>query len=376
MKWIQRQKYFLDFTLSSLLRRKGKHLSLLVVYALIVFLIGSVMLFAGAIRKTAVDVLTDGPEMTVQRIIAGRHDFIPLHYIESIQNIRGVRTVRPRLWGYHFHPTSGANYTLMAAPGFEYGPDQVVVGAGVARSWSGIAEDRLYLVGFDGRAHLLKIVETLDSGIDLAAADLILMAASTFRDITGVPDGYATDLAVEIRNPRECATIAEKVVRLFPETRPILKSEILRTYAAVFDWRSGYVVVLLAGSVLAFFIFAWDRAVGLSAEERGEIGVLRAVGWDVSDILILKWWEGGVISLTAFFLGMIGAYLHVFLASAPLFAHALKGWAVLYPELHLYPDPNPYEIGALFFLTVVPFGFVTLIPAWKAAVTDPVSVMR
>jgi ABC-type lipoprotein release transport system permease subunit len=376
MQWIQRQKYFLDFTLSSLLRRKGKHLSLLVVYSFMVFLIGSVMLFAGAIRKTAVEVLTDGPEMTVQRIIAGRHDFIPLHFIESIQSIRGVRAVRPRLWGYHFHPSSGANYTLMAAPDFEHGSDQVIVGAGVARSWSGIDKDRLYLIGFDGRAHLLKIVEILDSGVDLAAADLILMSESTFRDITGVPEGFATDLAVEVRNPRECATIAEKVVRMYPETRPILKSEVLRTYAAVFDWRSGYVVVLLAGSVLAFFIFAWERAVGLSAEERREIGVLRAVGWDVSDILILKWWEGGVISLTAFFLGMIGAYLHVFWASAPLFAQALKGWAVLYPELHLYPDPNPYEIGALFFLTVVPFGFVTLIPAWKAAVTDPVSVMR
>ena len=376
MNWIQRQKYYLDFTLSSLLRRKGKHLSLLLVYALIIFLLGSVLLFAGAIRKTAAEVLIDGPEMTIQRIIAGRHDFISLRCIDSIQDIRGVRSVRPRLWGYHFHPASGANYTLMVAPDFEYGPDQVIVGAGVARSWSGIAQDRLYLVGFDGRAHLLKIADILDAGVDMVAADLILMAESTFREITGVPEGYATDLAVEVRNPRECTTIAEKVVRLFPETRPILKAEILRTYAAVFDWRSGYVVVLLAGSAFAFFIFAWDRAVGLSASERREIGVLRAVGWDVTDILILKWWEGGVISLTAFFLGMIGAYLHVFWASAPLFGHALKGWAVLYPEFRLCAYPEPYSIGALFFLSVVPYGFVTLIPAWKAAVTDPVSVMK
>ncbi len=74
MKSIQRHRYFLDFTLSSLLRRKWKNISLIVVYTLIVFLITSVLFFANAIRREADAVLEGAPEMIIQKVIAGRHD--------------------------------------------------------------------------------------------------------------------------------------------------------------------------------------------------------------------------------------------------------------------------------------------------------------
>lgn len=43
----------MDFTLSALVRRKAKNLSLLVVYTLIVFFFASVMLFCSALKKEA-----------------------------------------------------------------------------------------------------------------------------------------------------------------------------------------------------------------------------------------------------------------------------------------------------------------------------------
>jgi ABC-type lipoprotein release transport system permease subunit len=69
------------------------------------------------------------------------------------------------------------------------------------------------------------------------------------------------------------------------------------------------------------------------------------------------------------------AYGHVFLSSAFLFAHALKGWAVLYPEFQLQPFVNAYHLAVLFALTVIPYTFITIVPAWRAAVTDPERVM-
>ena len=56
-------------------------------------------------------------------------------------------------------------------------------------------------------------------------------------------------------------------------------------------------VVMLGVAVLSFVIFAWDKATGLSAEERKEIGILKSVGWETADVLLLKFWEGAVISL-------------------------------------------------------------------------------
>ena len=43
--WIEKQRSILDFTLSSLLRRKGKNISLFVVYTLVVFILASAMFF-------------------------------------------------------------------------------------------------------------------------------------------------------------------------------------------------------------------------------------------------------------------------------------------------------------------------------------------
>jgi len=103
---------------------------------------------------------------------------------------------------------------------------------------------------------------------------------------------------------------------------------------------------------------------------------LKGLGWDTSDILMIKFWEGCVISLTAFLLGVSTAYVHTFMARAPLFEHALKGWATLYPAFQLKPTVDAYQLAVLFSLTVLPYSFVCLIPAWKWASSDPDMVMR
>ena len=177
-------------------------------------------------------------------------------------------------------------------------------------------------------------------------------------------------------NPNEDATIAEKITRIFPDSRPILRSEILRTYDAVFGWRSGLMIVIFSGAALAFVIFAWDKATGLSAEERREIGILKAIGWETSDILMLKFWEGCVVSLSAFLVGVMLAYAHVFLWKSSLFAPVLMGWSTLYPDFRLTPYLDFGQLSTLFFLTVVPYTVSTIVPSWRAAIIDPDAVMR
>jgi ABC-type lipoprotein release transport system permease subunit len=376
MRGLERQRHFLDFTISCLARRKGKNMALVTVYALVVFLVASAMFFGDALRREANEILKEGPEMVVQRVVAGRHDLIPLSYMDKIKAMRGVQAVRPRLWGYYYRPASRSNYTIMAVENFRHGDDSCEVGQGVLRTWGAIPGNELFFKTFDGKATALQIAGKFNAVTDLATADLILMSETAFRRISGVPEGYATDIVLAVRNSKECPTIAEKIIIAMPDTRPILREEVLRTYSSVFHWRTGYIIVLLSGAFLAFLIFAWDKATGLSSEERAEIGILKAVGWDTSDVLLTKFWEGTVISLAAFLLGIIGAYLHVHVASAPLFEHAFKGWAVLYPEFRLSPSVNPFLLAVLFLLTVVPYTLITIIPAWRVSVTDPDMVMR
>jgi len=375
-KFIERQKNLLDFTLSSLVRRKGKNAALVCFYTLIVFLLASVIFFTHAIRKEASIILRQAPEMIVQRLVAGRHELMPASYGDSIRRIKGVNSVRGRLWGYYYDPVVGANYTLLVAQDPDVAPGSIVVGEGVARARLVAEGDTMEFRTYQGSVVELEIRRTFPSESALVSSDLILVSEGDFKGLFGFPEGYVTDLALGVRNPRELPTIAVKVAEAFPDTRQILKEELLRTYEAVFNWRGGILIAILLGAVLAFIIFAWDRASGLSVEERREIGILKAIGWETSDIIRMKFWEGVVVSLSSFLTGVLLAYAHVFLASSMIFAPVLKGWAVLYPDFELTPYVDGTQVASLFFLTVVPYTVATIIPSWRAATVDPDAVMR
>ncbi|HTP04759.1 MAG TPA: FtsX-like permease family protein [Nitrospirota bacterium] len=376
MQWFERQRNIIDFTLSSLLRRKGKNAALLVVYISVVFVLSSVMFFTHAIRREASLVLQGAPEIVVQRVIAGRHDLIPVGYAQKIVGIRGVRSAKVRLWGYYYDAVSGANYTLMAPDQFSHGEGAVAIGSGIAQSGSYEEGTIVPLKSYNGTLLSFEIKKILTGASELVNADLMLMAETDFRSLFGIGPSLATDIVVEVMNPREVATIAAKIVRLLPDTRPIIRDEILRTYDSVFNWRGGILLVIFFGGVLAFIIFAWDKASGLSAEEKREIGILKAIGWETSDIIVMKFWEGLSVSLAAFLGGITLGYLHVFFASSSLFEPVLKGWSVLYPDFRLVPFIDPLQVATLFMLTVMPYTVATVIPSWRAATVDPDVIMR
>jgi lipoprotein-releasing system permease protein len=375
-KWIERQRHLIDFTLSSLFRRKRKNAALVFVYALVVFLLASVVFFVQSMKTESATILKDAPDLIIQRMVAGRYEMIPLAYLEPIQSIRGISSMRARLWGYYYDPVVGANYTLMVPETPDLAPGKIIIGEGVSRIRLVDAGDTMEFRSYAGKVIDLEVQSTLSSESELVSSDLILVTEQDFRTLFGVPNGFATDLAVRIRNSREMPTVALKVAGLLPDTRQILKDEILRTYDAVFDWRGGILIVILSGVLMAFGILAWDKASGLSSEERREIGILKAIGWETSDVLLMKFWEGMAVSLTSFFIGVMFAYVHLYFTSAALFEPVLKGWSVLYPRFRMIPSLDVFELSVLFFLSVVPYTVATIIPAWKAATSDPDTVMR
>ncbi|MBF0218852.1 MAG: FtsX-like permease family protein [Gammaproteobacteria bacterium] len=374
--FFSRQRYLIDYTLASLLRRKGKHATLLLIYTLVIALLASVMLFTEALRQESQLLLSDAPEIVLQRQIAGRHALVPVDYLEKIGTIRGTHQIEGRLWGYHYDATIKANYTVMASEEHALTNSEIIIGATLARSRGVAVGDMLSLSAADGGTFVFTIKALLPSTSELVSSDLVLMTPHALRLTLGIPEGFYTDVIIAVRNPREMQKVAAKLIERLPDSRPILRDEILRTYEAVFAWRQGVVLLLLVTTVLAFIIFAWDRASGLSAEERREIGILKAVGWEIGDILQMKFWEGTIISLSAFLTGYLIAYLHVFYGNASLFAPVLKGWATLYPDFRLYPVIDALQLTTLFCFTVIPYAVATLVPTWRSAITDPEEVMR
>lgn len=374
--WAERQRSILDFALSSLARRAGRNIALLGVYTAVVFLLASTMFLLTALRREARLVLADAPDVVVQRLVAGRMDLIPAAYADRLRGMRGVVDVKPRLWGYHYDPARKATFTLLVPMDGAPKEGTVVLGAAAARLKEAAVGRPIRFRAHDGSTRSLAVAWILSSESELVAADLLLLSEADFRAITGISAGSATDLVLTVPNERERATVAGKIARELPDTRSVLREEVLRTYDAVFGWRAGMVTVLLAGAAFAFVIFAWDRASGLSAEERREIGILKAVGWETSDVILLKTWEGAAVSMTAFLAGTLLAYAHVFFASGTLFARVMKGWSVMYPDFRIVPVIDPYQVATLMVLTVLPYAAATILPTWRAATVDPDAVMR
>jgi hypothetical protein len=77
------------------------------------------------------------------------------------------------------------------------------VGAGVKRTWGTVQGINSISRTFEGEVLELRIVKTFTSSSELVTSDLIIMSETTFRLLTGIPEGFATDLAVTIRNPIE-----------------------------------------------------------------------------------------------------------------------------------------------------------------------------
>ena len=383
-----RRLKILDYAISSLWRRRFKNLSIIAVFTVMIAVLASILVLTHSLRMEAKKILRGAPDVVVQRLSGGRHDLIPVSVIETIREIPGVGEVSPRYWGYYFDALTGGNYTLIGLEGGGSSglsmlegelPSAIAscaIGSGVARARQLGIDDELVLIDSRNIGVTFDVVGIFVSESDILTNDLVVFGNEDLIEFFGLPDGLATDISVQVYNEKEVPTVAAKIKRSLPETRPITRSEIIRTYDAVFSWRSGMLLTMFFAALLAFCILAWDKATGISAEEKREIGILKAIGWGTGDVLELKFWEGIVISVTSLLFGLILAFVHVFVFDASLFASVVHGWSVLFPKFRVTPDVDLYQIFVLASLTVVPYVASTIFPSWKAAIADPEEVMR
>jgi len=126
---------------------------------------------------------------------------------------------------------------------------------------------------------------------------------------------------------------------------------------------------------LAFVLILYQRFSQVYSGERRYLGILRALGWSIRDVLKLKFFETVAIILTAFITGVVAAYFYVFAWDAPLLRQIFLGSSNLSNHLKLIPVLDFSVLATIFLLYAVPFVAAVLIPVWKIAVTDPKEAM-
>ena len=392
---LEKQFNILDFSLSSLWRRKLKNLSIMLVFALVIFLLGSFQMLTGALSNSAEAVLENTPEITIQKMSAGRQEAIPLTYIDKLHSVYGIRSIIPRVWGYYFDESSLANFTILALESdsmpngnklnltLSYGHFPKTTESGTAvigrsvHEILGLGKRRVFsLFKPDLSLKSFETVGLFSDQTDLLTNDLIVMNLADARDLFAIPESMVTDLCVYVANPSEIETIAKKIAVLLPDTRVLTKSQIQKTYQVVFSWRSGFASICLLTALIAFAILAWDKASGLSPEEKREIGILKILGWETSDILAIRFWESTLVSVIAFIIGCTAAYIHVAFFDASLLKPVMVGWSVIHPPFKLLPSVTVADLLLIFSFSVMPYLGATVIPAWRCSTVPPDSAIR
>ena len=394
-KGLEKQFNILDFSLTSIWRRKLKNLGIMLVFALVIFLLGSFQMLTGALSNSAEAVLENTPEITIQKMSAGRQEAIPLAYKDKLRSIYGIRAIIPRVWGYYFDESSLANFTILALESdsmpsgnklnltLSYGHFPKITESGTAvigrsvHDILGLGKRRIFsLFKPDLSLKSFETVGLFSEQTDLLTNDLIVMNLADARDLFTIPESMATDLCIYVANPDEIETIAKKIARLLPDTRVLTKSQIQKTYQVVFSWRSGFASICLLTALVAFAILAWDKASGLSPEERREIGILKILGWETTDILAVRFWESTLISAIAFIIGCTAAYIHVAFFDASLLKPVMVGWSVIHPPFKLLPSVTVADLMLIFSFSVMPYLAATVIPAWRCSTVPPDSAIR
>ncbi|MDX2062609.1 MAG: FtsX-like permease family protein [Bacteroidia bacterium] len=249
----------------------------------------------------------------------------------------------------------------------EYRGDGVVLGTGLAQKLSLSLDDNVTVTTADGASRNFKIIgiiKTTIAGVDNSKAYVNISSA---RQLISKNKSYVTDIQVNVKNYNEslevAAQLAPKVgykVETWNESNGQLQAgNDLRDIIAI---AVSLTILLVAG----FGIF---NIMNMTVNEKiKEIAILKAMGFDGSDIVQIFLVQSIIIGVVGGFVGIILGYIVSALVSYVPFRVATL-------------DTLPMVYNARDYILAFIFGFITTflagyLPAKKASHVDPVEIIR
>lgn len=358
--------------------------TLLVAFTLfaLVAWIATVLLLTHALEDTASRILEKGPSLVVRRVSPGGWAPIPAREsVELARTVPGVTGARIRIWGLVssadgpvtvvgiHEEEEGGGYGI--TPAELPGRGQAVPGPGVS-----VQEQGGPLVLQGARTMAFTVSATLPTKSGMTAHDIVILTAEDAMQILGLPEGHASDLALEVFHEEEEEAILPDLAKAFPwPVRITTRSETIGMYAGGTARRGGIALVLTVPAILAGVLLVTGSVRNRVGRQR-EVGLLKAMGWTTGDLVRLQLIRSLAVGLPATAMGLFLAYLLVLWPGATWPGALLFGWQGLPPGLHLNPSGAfvvLIEVGALVF---VPWLAAHLWPAIRGAAADPQELIQ
>lgn len=391
-----RTSTFLNFLFLLIYKHKSKHISISLISILIVFLISSVLFISSSIQKEVFNTLDAQSDFVVQRINSGKIVNTPNSWIDDFSDINGISNIQQRVYGQYYFESANKYFTIVGVDLFEESTNKdikellkilniqefmkknsMIIGNGVEKILREFKYFEYYFFRLQNRdTRKVSIFKALPKESNIIANDLIIMDISLAKEILNIGEDESTDIVLNVPNELEQSNIKIELILKHLDIRVIQKSDIKKAYENLYNYKGGIFLILFIIVMITFVLILYQRYTMISSSDKKEIGILRAVGWSIKDVIKLKISETFIIAFISFLIGIILAYIFVFFLNAPILSNIFLGFGNLENPVSYSANIDFSTIVTLFLFFIIPFISAVLIPTWKIAVIEPSESMK
>ena len=387
---------FFNFLFLLLLKHKSKHIAIFIISILIVFLISSVLFISNSLKKEAFSTLENQSDFVIQKINSGKILDTPISWVEDFSSINGIKNTQQRVYGQYYFMPENVYFTIVGLDLFEENTnknlkellkilnisdflqkDSMIIGNGIKK----IFDKYHYFDSYDfklsnNKLTTVKIFKDLPPEANLVANDLIIMDINLAKRILNINEEDSTDIVLNVPNNLERQNIKEQLILKHSNIRILQKESLKKEYENMFNYKGGIFLVLFIVVIFTFILILYQRYSMISSNDKKEIGILKAVGWSIKDIIKLKIIENFIVGFMAFIIGIIISYIFVFILNAPILKNIFIGFSNIQNDFILNPNIDFTIIVTLFLFFIIPFLSAILIPVWKISIIDANESMK
>ncbi len=387
---------FFNFLFLLLSKHKSKHIAIFIISILIVFLISSVLFISNNLKKEIFFTLNNQSDFVIQKTNNGKVFDTPISWIEDFSSINGLNNLQQRVYGQYYFMPENVYFTIVGVDLFEENTnknindllktlnisnflqnDSMIIGNGIKK----IFDKYHYFDSYDFKlldknTINIKIFKDLPKEANLVANDLIIMDINLAKKILNIDKENSTDIVLNVPNDLEKQNIKEQLILKHSNIRILQKENLKKEYENMFNYKGGIFLVLFIVVIFTFILILYQRYSMISSSDKKEIGILKAVGWSIKDIIKLKIIENFIVGFMAFIIGVIIAYIFVFILNAPILKNIFIGFSNVQNDFILNANIEFTTLITLFLFFIIPFLSAVLIPVWKIAVIDANESMK
>lgn len=387
---------FFNFIFLLLVKHKSKHFAIFLISIFIVFLTSSILFIKNSLQKEIFQALENQSDFIIQKTVANKIKDIDTSLIDEFYEINGVSKVTQRVYGQYYFMPENVYFTIIGIDFFEettnqdlkellnflniskfLEKDSMIIGNGVKK----VLDKYAYFDSYDFKienenSKNIRIFKDLPKEANLIANDLIIMDINIAKKILDIKPDFATDIVLDVPNPLERQNVKEQILLKESNIRILQKDELKKEYENMFNYKGGIFLILFIVVIFTFILVLYQRYSMISSNDKREIGILKAVGWSIKDIIKLKIIENFIVAFMAFIIGVIFAYIFVFILQAPILKNIFIGFSNIKNDFILNQNIKVSNLITLFLFFMVPFLSAVLIPVWKIAVIDATKSMK